>query len=284
MLKSLSLLLVCYLVSPAFGQSASANNTKRNKETGFYGKRFVIQLGAGIHHNSLLKWTSDKERFFRNFPYYKEYRSQITSDQFNYSLYGNIGVVLKEQFSLSLDFNYYYGNIFLAGIGTKYHGNDSTDYYYFTSKYDVRAKYNTIRIMPRLEFATKGSNAPAGLVHILAIGAELSQLQSRNYRVISSLSSVSNPSAVQITDSYVGLSKKTVVNITAMYGLEYRLPISKSFAWNFGGYAHINFPALFPTYIDESDYNMDETEQERQLAKYRFQNLISFRTGLVIML
>ena len=107
-------MLVCCLASPAFGQSASVNNTKRNKETGFYGKRFVIQLGAGIHHNSLLKWTGKKERFFRNSPYYKEYRSQITSDQFNYSLYGNIGVVLKEQFSLSLDFNYYYGNISAA--------------------------------------------------------------------------------------------------------------------------------------------------------------------------
>lgn len=281
MSKSLFFLFALCLTLPVCGQPPSVVN--KNKAVGFYGKRFILQLGAGAHHNSLLKLASEKEHLLR-FSYYDEYKSRITSDQFNYSLYGNIGVVLKEQFSFSLDFNYYYGNIFLRGIGTKYHGNDSTSYYYFTSKYDVRAKFNTIRIMPRLEFATKGSNAPAGLVHILGIGIELSQLKSGKYRVISASGTVGSQETVQITDSYVGLSKKLVFNVTAMYGLEYRLPICKSLAWNFGAYAHINFPAIFPTYVDESDYYMDHEEQERQVAKYRFQNLFSVRTGLVIML
>ncbi len=281
MLKSFFFLLVLCLYLPVFGQTPSVS--KGHKTVGFYGKRFVLQLGAGAHHNSLLKLASQKEHLLRK-PYYDEYKSRITKDQFNYSLYGNIGFVLKEQLSISLDFNYYYGNIFLRGIGTKYHGNDSTSYYYFTSKYDVRATYNTIRIMPRLEFATKGSNAPTGLVHILGIGIELSKLKSGNYKTISAFGTVGAQETVQITDSYVGLSKKLVFNVTAMYGLEYRLPICKSLAWNFGAYAHVNFPALFPTYIDESEYNMDETEQERQVAKYRFQNLFSARTGLLIML
>lgn len=277
MLKSLCMLIGLCLALSASGQS----------ETGFYGKRFTLQLGAGAHHNTLLKLASRSERTFLKNDYYRNYRKQTGTNPFNYSFYASMGAVLKEGTTFSIDFQYYYGKIFFSDLGIEYHESSYPGGgYYYTSKYDCLVNYNTIRLMPRIEISSENSNAPTGLTHILGIGVEISQLKSGNYRCIDSNYSGTtfSPDSILITTDYISLGQENAINITLMYGMEYRIPLSRSFAWNFGGYLHANLPALFPSYIDDSPYFTSERDQHRKLALHRFQNLFSLRTGLVIML
>lgn len=277
MLKSVCILLCLCQV---FSGSAQTEN-------GFYGKRFTFQLGAGAHHNTLLKLASRSERSFLKNDYYRNYRKQTGTNSFNYSFYTNMGVVLKEGLTFSLDFQYYCGKIFFRDLGSEYHDSPYPGGgYYYTSKYDCLVNYNTIRFMPRIEISSKNSNAPAGLTHILGIGVEVSQLRSGNYTCIDANYNGTpfSPDSILITTDYIRLGTENAFNVTLMYGMEYRIPLSRSFAWNFGGYLHANLPALFPSYMDDSPYFTSERDQHRKLALHRFQNLFSLRTGLVIML
>lgn len=283
MLKLKTFSFACFLLgsSLSFGQSHS------DPKIGFYGKRVFMQFGVGFHHNTLLKIASSRERVFRKNDYYDNYRKQITKDWFNYSIYGTLGIVLKENRCFSLDFQYYSGDIFYQNYGSVMHDNVYPNTgYYFTSKYDVRVKYNTIRFMPRIEFGSRGSNTPVGLNHVIGIGVEASYLKSGNYRAITSRSSSpsKDPDSAQVTNDHIYLSDRFVFNVTLLYGMEYRLPLSRSIAWNFGAYLHANIPALFPSYIpDKNNVGIDETGEMRQLARYRFQNLFSLRTGIVLL-
>ena len=177
--KILSLFLGLFISVNSFSQVKKTElpAKKKNYGTGFYGKRFTLQLGAGIHHNTILKVISSQERELRNQAYYNKYRDQISSDQFNYSFYGNLGIVLKERTALSIDFNYYMGNVFLQNVGKKQIYDEWGYTYYSTPGYDSRVKYTTLRIMPRIEIGSAGSNMPTGLVNVLGVGVELSKLK-----------------------------------------------------------------------------------------------------------
>lgn len=293
MLRTIFILLAVSLISPAisFGQKKEASDasTKNNQTTGFYGKRFTLQLGGGINHNTFLKLASSAERNLRNATYYNRYRDQINNDQFNYSLYGNLGVVLKERFALSVDFNYYMGNIFLRNIERE-EAYDEWGNYYLIRGYDSRVKYNTFRIMPRIEIGTDGSNMPVGLVNVLGFGVELSKLKSGTYKSIYAYDGYAYSDSAVISDRNLEFEDEFAFNVTLMYGLEYRLPITENIAWNFGGYAHLNIPIqeLIADEILGINYNYGNVnyneEHKLQLSRYRFQNLFSVRTGLVIML
>lgn len=292
MLKACLFLLAVSFFSSAsvFGQTktSSQQQKKKNEAVGFYGKRFFLQLGGGIHHNTLLKIASDREKKLRDASYYTQYRNQIKKDQFNYSLYANMGVVLKENFALGIDLNYYYGNIFLQNIGrNEYYDNIGN--YIYTPGYDSRVKYNTLRIMPRIEIGSKYSNMPTGLVNVLGIGIELSKLKSGTYKSISGMDNYQQDT-ILIADRKFKFKDEAALNLTLLYGLEYRVPVSKNIAWNFGGYFHLNIPIqelisedLLGISYGYGTNNYDE-EYKVQMARYRVQNLFSFRTGLVIML
>lgn len=296
MLRNLFILIAVSLLTSAnsFAQTKSTSDPtkKKNQTTGFYGKRFMLQLGGGMHHNTLLKLTSSSEKNLRNTAYYSRYRSQIKPDQFNYSLYGNLGVVLKERFALSLDFNYYMGNIFLTNVGRKTTSDEWGNIYY-TAGYDSRVKYTTLRIMPRIEIGSGGSNMPVGLVNVLGLGIELSKLKSGTYKSIYGYDDYMNYNdSSQISNQRLTFEDEFSLNLTLMYGVEYRLAISKNIAWNFGGYAHLNIPIqelLSDDFLgisyNDSFYNPNYNEEYKlQMSRYRLQNLFSVRTGLVIML
>lgn len=293
MLRIIFILITVSICSAAsFAQTKKTPDVtaKKNQTTGFYGKRFTLQLGAGINHNTILKVASDKERALRNQAYYSKYRDQINQDQFNYSFYGNLGVVLKERIALSVDFNYYMGDIFLQDVGKK-EGLDEWGNYVITAGYDSRVKYNTLRVMPRIEIGSAGSNMPVGLVNVLGVGLELSKLKSGTYKSISGYNDFYYyGDSIQIRDQSFKFSDEFTFNLTLLYGLEYRLPISKNIAWNFGGYVHLNLPVqeiISDGLFDVSYGNgMNDYEEEHklQLSRYRLQNFFSLRTGLVIML
>lgn len=294
MLKAFLFLLAVSFFNSAsvFGQTKSSTSytKQKNEAVGFYGKRFFLQLGGGLHHNTLLKIASSKERNLRDYSYYLKYRNQIKKDQFNYSLYANMGIMLKERFALGVDVNYYYGDIFLQNIGMKNYYDQFGNYVY-SQGYDSRVKYNTLRIMPRIEIGSTYANMPTGLVHVLGMGVELSKLKSGTYASITGVENYSvHPDSIIVADRKFTFKDETVFNLTLLYGLEYRLPISKNIAWNFGGYVHLNIPiqelisdGLLGISYGYGYDNYDE-EYKLQLSRYRVQNLFSLRTGIVIML
>lgn len=286
----LFLLAVAFLSSASvFGQTRSSAVKKKNEAVGFYGKRFFLQLGGGGHHNTLLKIASNQEKKLRDQSYYISYRNNTTKDQFNYSLYGNMGVVLKERFALGIDVNYYFGDIFLQNIGRKDY-YDQMGYYVYVPGFDSRVKYNTLRIMPRIEIGSANSNMPVGLVNVLGLGIELSKLKSGTYKSINAIDNSYQGDTILVTDRAFKFKDDAAFNLTLMYGLEYRMAISKNIAWNFGGYVHLNIP--IQEVISEnligisSGYNYGDyhSEYKLQMSRYRVQNLFSLRTGLVIML
>jgi hypothetical protein len=296
MLRISFILLAAILLSSAssYGQTEKTSTTtkKKNQTIGFYGHRFTLQLGVGGHHNTLLKMISYPERKLRTDAYYSRYRNKIKSDQFNYSFYGNMGIMLKERTALSIDFQYYMGNIFLEQVNQKEIYDEYGYYYAVSGGSDARVKYTTMRIMPRIEIGSKGSNMPTGLVNVLGIGVEFSKLKSGKYTTISSYSQYQNggwsPDTVVISDERLKFRDELSIGLTVMYGLEYRLALSKNIAWNFGGYAHVNFP-IQAAINDLLGINVNygssyDEEYGIQLSKYRFQNLFSLRTGIVIML
>lgn len=285
-----SILLTLLISAGSFAQTTKTSPpaTKKNLPTGFYGKRFVLQLGAGLHHNSVLKLASSYERNFRD--QHPELNKSIGTDQFNYSFYANAGVVLKEHLILSVDVKYYSGNIVLDDYGYNEFYNENTGNYTITLGRTTRVKYNTIGIMPRIEFGSSGSNSPIGLHNILGLGIELSKAKSGNYDAIVHNPYDGSPDYI-IKNSKFDFTTESAISLTVLYGLEYRLPISKNIAWNFGGYVHLNLPVQIAIeselngYYGSSYYGTDwDAEMKLRLSKNRLQNLFSVRTGLVIML
>lgn len=282
-------LVSLFSVIHAHAQSESGKPTQKKKEElGFYGKRFVLQLGAGFHHNSILKLASSYERNFRD--QYPELNKSAGTDQFNYSFYANAGVVLKKRLVLSVDVKYYYGNIVLDDYGYNTFYDEFSGGSNIVLGRTARVNYNTIGIMPRIEFGSKGSNSPIGLNNILGIGIELSKAKSGSYDAI-----INNPydgyPDIITNNSKFDFTTESAISLTLLYGLEYRLPISKNFAWNFGGYVHLNLPVQIAIeselngYYGSSYYQTDwDAEMKLRLSKNRLQNIFSLRTGLVIML
>lgn len=148
-----------------------------------------------------------------------------------------------------------------------------------------------MRIMPRIEINANRSGSQIGLVNVLGVGVELSKAKSGIYDVMNHNEYDYTTGMInkQIMRENLTFSDDFAINITFMYGLEYRLPITKNIAWNFGGYAHINSPLTgifkdFSTYSYLYGSNNWEEEIRYRLVKNRLQNLFSIRTGLVIML
>lgn len=295
-IKYLLTVLVLSISAMTIGQTKSKTTVKNtNASAGFYGKRFTLQFGGGMHHNSFLKLASKHEKNYRNY-YYNRLKNSKSADQFNYSLYATAGFVLKDKIVLSADFNYYFGNMFIENYEQiePYDDNSGTA----TSLYGktARINYHTIRIMPRIEISSDGSNSPAGFTNIIGLGLEVSKGKSGKYDTF--LNDEYYPYYYDngfgtITGSYapnteIRLPKKAAFNIVLMYGLEYRWPLSKSIAINLGGYAHVNLPV--EAWANDADIfglinvNTEDWEFRRQLSLYRAQNLFSIRTGIMFML
>ncbi|MDR0803164.1 hypothetical protein [Fluviicola sp.] len=279
----ISLLISTYSLS----QTGSSNpREKKNSVAGFYGKRFTLQLGGGLHHNSLLKLFSSYERDYRKRDYYDTYRKQVSTDQFNYSLYGTIGYVVGKRTTLSVDFNYYFGNLILSNYGSAGYYDNSGNYISI-SGVDGRVKYNTFRIMPRIEINSNSNSAQMGLVNILGIGVEMSKAKSGSYKVIEPYANYNG--GIYTTD--LKFPDKNAFSFTALYGLEYRIPISRNIGWNIGGYAHLNLPLTgimkelnADSYVGLGYSTNWDNEIRYHLVKNRLQNVFSVRTGIVIML
>ncbi|AEA44867.1 hypothetical protein [Fluviicola taffensis] len=287
-------LLWIILVSSSYSFSQTNNEVgrpKKNKQAiGFYGNRFFIQLGGGIHHNSILKIISRNERHYRQY-YYQYLGGSKNADQFNYSVYGNLGVQLNPNIALTVDFNYYFGNMFIDNYGYREVYNENTSSMEITLGRTARINYRTIRIMPKIELGLHGSNSPIGLVNVIGLGVELSTGVSKNYDAF--INDEYNYLEQTTTGTYApntpfSFSRKPGINITALYGLEYRYPLTKSIALNFGGYLTLNIPVqAWLTDADifgKIDMKTDSWKFSRQLSIYRFQNLASFRVGVMFML
>lgn len=286
-------IIILFLTVSCIGSAKLAAQTnpetkKKNSGVGFYGNRFVLQLGAGLHHNSILKLASSYERNFKD--RHPELHQSVGTDQFNYSFYGNAGIVLKEHLTLSLDVKYYFGNIVLDNYGYNTNYDQHTGNSNIVLGKTARVKYNTIGIMPRIEIGSKGSNSPIGLNHVLGFGVELSKAKSGNYDAIIDETYGTYSDSI-IKNSRIDFTTESAISLTVLYGVEYRLPISKNIAWNFGGYAHLNLPfqivieSEFNGYYGPSYYETNwDAELKLRLSKNRLQNLFSVRTGLVIML
>lgn len=269
---------------------------KKDKAAGFYGKRFTLQFGGGFNHNSFLKIASKHEKNYRNY-YYNRLRSPKGADQFNYSLYANAGYVLKDRIALSVDFNYYFGNMFIENYQQQepYDNNSGTAIYPYGKT--ARINYHTIRIMPRIEIGSRKANSPAGFTNIIGLGLEMSKGKSKKYDTF--LNDEYYPYYYDdglfgsITGTYapkteISLPTKAAFNVVLMYGLEYRWPLSKNIAINLGGYAHINLPV--EAWAEDADIfgsinvNTEDWQFRRQLSLYRAQNFFSVRAGIMFML
>lgn len=264
-MKSLILLLL--------GLVVSIHSTFAQKP-GFYGKRFILQVGLTGHHNTIRNLTFNAERNLREStqPYKtKEYLNQY---QFSGGFYGNFGYQIKKRFALSLDFQYYKSNKYVEYITIPI-----DDYNY--NSYEGQIKYSVLRIMPRIELASAGSIAPTGLVHLFGFGVEIINPNTKNQKLYNLATPDSMPEKVDLPH----MSKS--YSLVLMYGLEYRHALSKNVSLNFGAFAHLNIPfigvgeTITNSYVNYNNYNyqIGSKIQESRLA-----NVFSVRTGIVFTL
>lgn len=295
-LRQLLVVLALCISGITIGQTKSKTTVrKKDQSAGFYGKRFTLQFGGGIHHNSFLKIASRHEKNYRNY-YHNELKDPKGADQFNYSLYANAGYVLRDRIALSVDFNYYFGNMFIENYEQvePYDDNSGTAIYPFGKT--ARINYHTIRIMPRIEIGSPGSNSPTGLTNIIGLGLEMSKGKSGKYNTFLNneyypyyyYSDLGEITGTHAPNTQITLPEKAAFNVVLMYGLEYRWSLSKNIAINLGGYVHVNLPV--EAWAEDADIfgsinvNTEGWEFRRQLSLYRAQNFFSVRTGIMFML
>lgn len=272
MLKSICFFLSFWLMPIVFGQTDS-----EKEETGFYGKRFQISLGAGGNINFFSYLVNKDERSFRKSDYYDELRQKSSKGLFNYSFHATVGYLITERLGLSVDFNYLHGNAFSRRLM----------YVKNPQNYDVRFEFESFRFMPRLEIGSKNSNSPAGLTYILGLGVEFNRGISKTYPMYR-YNWTLDPNLGYTTythsfkNAYSSFSTKPQIGISGLFGAEYRIPVAKWAAINLGAYTHLTLSRYI---IFKSIEYEDSTEKtNRLMARSRIQNLFSCRVGLMFLL
>ena len=272
MLKSVCLLFFVSLVY----QVSSQITPEKDELTGFYGKRFQFSLGTGGNVNLFSYLVNKSERSFRKTDNYTELYKKSSKGLFNYSFHATLGYQITERLGLSVDFNYLHGN------ALSFRNSNAKS----PSTYDVRFEYESFRFMPRLEISSRNSNSPSGLTYILGLGIEFNRGISKTYAMNKYKPTFTNYGYYTYTKSFeyahLYFNKKPQIGIGGLFGVEYRIPIAKWAAINLGAYTHLT---LAPHLIFSSiEYEGDDEKRTRLMAKSRFQNLFSLRTGLVILL
>lgn len=239
------------------------------QKPGFYGNRFTFQLGFGGNHNSLRYLIDRDERSLRQSDYEYIKKPYVHSSQFNYLFYGNIGYTIWNRAALSLDFQYYFGKIFMRNLDLGYNNSP------YVNQVDTQLAYRSFRIMPRLEIAAGGANAPIGLFHILGLGIEITQMADKDYWVYNINDNGTAPFQTHIN------KPSNNITLTLMYGLEYRYPLTKNIGLSVGSYIHTNntFGIFFDDVSGNYNYYNDGDIKEK-LKNARMYNLFSVRAGV----
>lgn len=241
------------------------------QKPGFYGNRLTFQLGFGGNHNSIRYLFDSDERTLRQANYSYDEKPYVRSNQFNYLFYGNIGYTIWNRAALSLDFQYYFGKIFIRNLDLGYNNSP------YVNLVDTQLSYRSFRVMPRLEIAAAGANAPIGLFHIFGLGIEVTQMADKDYWVFNVNDNGTAPFQATI-------SKPTNnITLTLMYGLEYRYPLTKNIGLSVGSYVHTNntFGILFEDISGNYGYyNSNSGNIKDKLRNARMYNLFSARAGI----
>lgn len=267
MLKSAVCLLISFcLIQGIFSQEIPL----QEDQPGFYGKRFQITIGTGGNVNVFKRLVNKSERTFRESEKYAPLREKSSGGIFNYSFHAAIGYAVGKRVTLSLDLNYMNSNALSLYSYSKY------AYY----AYAMRFKFQSYRLMPRIEISSKNSNSPIGFTHILGLGFEINLATSGNYPAY--YYPINNNTSYIFTDKKIEFSNKPQSTVTMLYGIEYRIPIAKWVAINLGGYFHLNLdPNIFSR---NKEYENFYEKTDRLMSKSRFQNLFSCRAGLMFMI
>lgn len=249
-------------------------NLVNAQNTGFYGKRFILQVGLTGHHNTIRNLAFKEENDLKNSTDQYKTKEYTLPYQFSGGFYGSFGYQIKKRFALGLDFQYYLSNKYISYISVPI--DDWNSY-----NYEGQVKYSAIRIMPRIEVSSAGALAPIGLVHIFAIGAEITKANTRNLSLYEANTSNNPPVRVELGDI------KSRVSLVLLYGLEYRHPFTKNISLNLGAYVHLNGALMGVGDVIGNNYYNYETYQYRigsRIQESRLANVFSMRAGVLFSL
>lgn len=240
-------------------------NLSLAQNTGFYGKRFFLQLGGTGHHNTIRNLAFYEERQLKDATYQYMSKENVKQYQVSGGVYGLVGYQLKKRFAISLDFQYYFSNKLIRDIDTTQNSN--------YGNFEGQFKYTALRIMPRIEIASSGALAPIGLVHVFGIGAEILNTNGKEVYLFNNNDYTKAP----IKTNFNHIDKH--ISLVLLYGLEYRHPFTKNMGISLGGYAHLNASI---SHVGEFFFGTSSSNDfiSGRIQESRIANVFSMRIGM----
>ncbi len=273
------------LVSSLFVWSQETN--------GFYGaKRFITvesefsspMIYNTIHSGQLLNSNFEKTQASISSNYRFVY-SSIVDDKFAFSL--ELGLT---NFNLGISHN---ANVYAADV---YKGSSFSKQNIELSNLKAPlVDAQTITIMPKYEFAMNPGLVPSGLFHQVGVGYNMTRVLDHHYAVqVMGVSTDGLNTTVQqtsIPSNFYDYSSKSIKTFTLMYGVAYRVPLSKHVLLSYGVRYMLNFPPKILFHLNgesadpkSSDYVFSTSEVREQMYVRIFQSAVHLNVGFVFAL
>ena len=273
------------LISAFYGWAQETN--------GFYGAKRFITFESEFSSPMIYNAVHSKQLLNSNFE--KSNASIASNYRFVYSS------VVDDEFAFSLEFGLTNFNLGISRNSNVY----AADVYkgsYFTKQNiqlsNLKAPMvdaQTITIMPKCEFAMNPGLIPSGLFHQVGIGFNMTRILDHAYAI--QATGVSNDglnTPIQQTTvpaNFYNYDAKSIKTFSLMYGVAYRVPLSKHVLFSYGVRYMLNFPPKILFHMNgeskdpkSADYVFSESEVREQMYVRMFQSAIHLNVGLVFAL
>ena len=249
------------------------------QNTGLYGKKRFLEVN-GLGYVPIIGWFAADLNDVNK----KEGNLLLPGkDIINYGFRLNLGIAVKRNIALSLEFGYDHANIrpfnSIRVDGIDNWGYSTTASYYFEHEMlDV----HTMNIMPKIEFTKEGGLMPLGLNHQIGIGFTSSSIQDKDYLYKTSGFNYENftPSEdpEKLIENLVNYDQK-FKGYSFLYAFNVRTPITKSLLINYGLRYTLNLAQMSQTY-SPGNFGMESIDVASLIRRMRLTNVITFNLGL----
>lgn len=209
------------------GMSTTMFQASAQSSYGYYGHKNFVELTT-VSYVPILRNIYD-------FVYSGGYRKTIggtlvetSNDWFNTGIRLSIGRAHKQNSAISLEFGYDYWSLPIGGVGS-----ETNDGHLISIHPLQNLKMKTLRVMPKIHIAKKGSLLPIGLSHEIGFGISRTTIREKDYLYYVKVDPYEPAYFPQSTKEFIDYNQRHN-GIQFLYGLKIRNPINKVFAMNYG--------------------------------------------------
>jgi hypothetical protein len=268
-MKSVLALMIILICNSSFGQN-----------TGLYGKRNYLEFNL-LGNVPVFNW------WIRDNPHYKKLGSQSLTegrDILNNGFRLAFGHAGKKRTGVGIEFGMDYQDFAGPEYGYYYFVNDwgYDDSRYITIKHQA-VRVQTMTIMPKLEFTSKGANLPVGINHQIGIGYTSSKLMDKDYIMIinqyDATEFQTSADSANFVNNFVDYDFKHK-GFTFLYNFNIKTPVSKKVMINYGIRYTFHVKNPFQDYtVGYRVSGWGTSEVGRLINRHRMTNFLTFNLG-----